>query len=137
MQLGGLDNLRSLSLLIGYTEKLEKFGDMLSSIDSRQFYKIIFELDGDGARELTKYKAHLDRNDRIHGFTSMDGYFSDSNPKFPAQSADVRFLFYKDRQKAGSYAVKADKIIRAVLPQTSALGRIRVKFTDEGSMDWF
>lgn len=135
--MAGMHNLQTISLLIAFKDDLEFIRDMLSTITSKRLSDVICELYPATASALVEHNAGPDGNGLVHSFKLLDDYFADDDPRYPAQLANLHFVFYTRAYEEGSVIVDAESIIKNILPQTLAQGRLGVKFVDEVNMDWF
>lgn len=107
--------LESISIMVSEEGQLDIIRDMLSRIPSFNLTEIIFEL---WTSEAIYLWDDLD---------AMDNYFADVTPKYPAQSAFVRFVCYKT-DAGWDEAVHFDGLIKNAFRQTKSQGGLTVEF---------
>lgn len=106
---------------------------MLSQIPSQVLQEAIFELHFT-AGEHIGLRSIMFPAQSIETFCAMDEYFADENPKYPAQSALVRFVLCY----MGYHRPEPDgELIEPFFPRTHELGRLQVEIVGESHVGWF
>lgn len=133
IDLSGTTSLRSISIMIRAGDFLERACDILSNIPSQLLKEVIFEIHFT-ASQYVALRSFMIPARGVETFRVLDEYFADESPKYPAQSAAVRFTL----SYMGSHRPESDgQLIKPLLPRTHALGRLQVDVVGESDVIWF